>query len=73
MHKHPHQGLVRWEVHLSDFTTTNALQAATMEKCTTDGAYVVDQAVARKLRACEDRCEVEGLMFIPLAVGTFGG
>ena len=34
-----------------------------------DGVYMVDHAVARKLVSRE----AEGLEFIPLAVGTFGG
>ena len=40
-----------------DITATNAVQAATLERCAEDGAYAVDQAVARKLRFYAERCE----------------
>ena len=56
-----------------DFTATNSLQAATLEGCAEDGAFAVDRAVATKLRKYADRCEAEGLVYIPLAINTFGG
>ena len=56
-----------------DFTATNALQAATLEGCAEDGSFAVDRAVATKLRHYADRCEAEGLAYIPLAIDTFGG
>ena len=62
-------GWSAWSDTCLDFATTNALWTATMERCAKDGVYMVDQAVARKLVSRE----AEGLEFIPLAVGTFGG
>ena len=56
-----------------DFTTTNALQAATLEGCAEDVAFAVDRAVATKFCKYMERCEAEGLVYIPLAIETFGG
>ena len=36
-------------------------------------AFAVDSAVATKLRNYVERCEAEGLVYIPLAIDTFGG
>ena len=54
-------------------TATNALQAATVAGCAEDGAYAVNEAVARKERKYGARCQAEGLAYVPLAVDTFGG
>ena len=56
-----------------DFIATNALQAATVVGCATDGAFAVEHAHDAKLRKYAARCEANGLAFIPLAVDTFGG
>ena len=56
-----------------DLTGTNALQAATVEGCAEDGAHAVEVAVTRKIRHYADRCEAQNLVYVPVAIDTFGG
>ena len=55
-----------------DFTCTSAMQAALVEGCAVDGAHAAEHAHQLKVRKYSARCEREGLVFIPMAVDTFG-
>ena len=55
-----------------DITATNALQAATVAGCAEDGAYAVKEVVSRKQRKYAASCEAEGLIYVPVAIDTFG-
>ena len=56
-----------------DFTVVNPLQAALVRRAANDGESAVEHAHRGKMRKYEERCAAEGLVFVPLAVDTFGG
>ena len=56
-----------------DFTVVNPLQAALVGKVAQEGAAGVAKAHQDKLRKYWDRCEAEGIAFLPVAVDTLGG
>ena len=56
-----------------DFCCTNALQSALVKRVAQDGAHAVEHAHDAKVRKYGERCQAEGLEFIPLAVDTLGG
>ena len=44
-----------------------------MARCEEEGAHAVEQAHTRKLACYMARCKVKGLVFLSMAVDTFGG
>ena len=56
-----------------DFTVVNPLQAALVRRAANDGESAVEHANRGKMRKYEERCAAKGLVFVPLAVDTFGG
>ena len=56
-----------------DVTVVNALQAALVGRVATDGGHAVAHSHSIKVKKYEARCEAEGIIFVPLALDTFGG
>jgi hypothetical protein len=56
-----------------DVTVVNALQSQLLHRVAADGESAVAHAHNGKLRKYEERCAAEGLVFVPLAVDSFGG
>ena len=56
-----------------DFTVVNPLQAALVGRAAQEGGSAVEHATMGKLRKYEERCAMEGIAFVPLAVDTLGG
>ena len=56
-----------------DFTVINPLQAARVGRAAQDGGSAVEHAHMSKMVKYGERCAVKGLVFVPLAVDTFGG
>ena len=56
-----------------DVTVVNCLQGSMVTKVAKDGGYAVETAHSKKVKKYRERCEREGLVFLPLAVDTLGG
>ena len=56
-----------------DFTVVNPLQEALVNAASEDGSSAVEHAHQLKLRKYGERCEGEGILFLPMAVDTLGG
>lgn len=56
-----------------DFTVVNPLQEALVTAASESGSSAVEHAHQLKLRKYGERCEGEGITFLPLAVDTLGG
>ena len=56
-----------------DISIVNPLQQALVEQVARDGNCGVQHSFNTKVRKYSERCEAEGLAFVPIIVDTFGG
>ena len=56
-----------------DVTVTHPLQAATVARSATLPGHAAKEAHSRKMREAGELCRRQGIVFIPLALETFGG
>ena len=56
-----------------DVSVVSPFQAAYRRRCSVDGAAAVEGRYREKMRNYHDRCEAEGIVFLPFVVDTFGG
>ena len=47
--------------------------AFSRRRCAEDGAKAVEARFEEEMRTYHNRCETEGIVFLPLVVDTFGG
>ena len=56
-----------------DVTVVNPLQSGMVVKVAENGGFAVEPAHNRKVARYGNRCEKEGMVFVPLAVDMLGG
>ena len=56
-----------------DWVVTHALQLGAVERKTPKADWAIDRAEASKESYAKERCEERGILFVPLAIDTFGG
>ena len=54
-----------------DITVVNSLQSSLVSRVAEEGSHAVNYAYKNKQNKYQDRCNAEGLKFVPLAVDTF--
>ena len=56
-----------------DVTVINPLQDLTREGAAAKPGHAADVAYQRKMQGAADACRAQGIVFLPMAVETFGG
>ena len=56
-----------------DITVVNPLQGTLVQQVAKEGLWGVQHAFQAKMARYGERCDQEGIVFVPLAVDTFGG
>jgi hypothetical protein len=56
-----------------DVTVVNPLQAATVEEAAVTPGHALTYAFTRKMNGAAEDCQRQGIVFLPIAVETFGG
>ena len=56
-----------------DVSVVNCLQGSMVTKVAADGGFPVEAAHSKKVKKYRERCEREGMVFLPLALDMLGG